>query len=141
MENRNITYGANMYADLNEAPVMATNERSEMVDTTVSEKKTRKPRRSAREIKAEYEKFKALLDERRPILEICRLLEIRKSQADSYLTKILLDKHDQVQSYAVCEGHLVPECIRNMVGGTRKDLFKVELSEKGAFVTVLMSQD
>ena len=138
MEKRNITHGANISADLNEAPVVATNERSEMVDTTVSEKKTRKPRRSAKEIQAEYEEFKALFKEGRPILEISRTLGIRKSQVDSYLMKISLEQHKRALSYEVHEGHQLPESSINFLGGGRKDIFKFENleNEDGRYIVV-----
>jgi hypothetical protein len=138
MEKRNITHGANISADLNEAPVVATNERSEMVDTTVSEKKTRKPRRSAKEIQAEYEEFKALFKEGRPILEISRTLGIRKSQVDSYLMKISLEQHKRAMSYEVHEGHQLPESSIYFLGGGRKDIFKFENLENadGRYIVV-----
>lgn len=138
MEKRNITQGANMTADLNEASAVARNEPSEMSDSTTSEKKTRKPRRSAKAIQAEYEKFKALFKEGRPILEISRTLGIRKSQVDSYLMKISLEKHNRALSYEVHEGHQLPESSINFLGGGRKDIFKFENleNEDGRYIVV-----
>lgn len=137
MENENIAHTANKSTDVDEAPAMATNERSDMSDTT-AKRKTHKPRRTAKEIQAEFEEFKALLEEGRPILEIILLMELRKSQADSYLTKISLEKYKQTLSYGVCEGHCLPESIRKMLGGDRKDLYKFEPFEAADGNTVLV---
>jgi hypothetical protein len=138
MENRNITYGANISPNLNEEPTMATYERSEMSDNSASTNKTRKPRRSAKEIQAEYEEFKALFKEGRPILEISRTLGIRKSQVDSYLMKISLEQHKRALSYEVHEGHQLPESSINFLGGGRKDIFKFENleNEDGRYIVV-----
>ena len=138
MENTNITRTASLSANLDEASVTASNVESEMLDNTASEKSTRKPRRSAKEIQAEYEKFKVLLDEGRPILEIIRTLGIRKSQADSYLMKISLEKHRRGLNYGVCEGHSIADSIRDILGGTRKDLFKFERFKDGNDIAVLI---
>ncbi len=139
MEKKFITSPANITPNFNEASAMATNERSEMSDTTASEKKMRKPRRSAQEIQAEYEEFKALFQEGRPVLEISRTLGIRKSQTDSYLMKISLEQHKRSLSYGVCEGHHLPDSIRDILGGDRKDIFKFERVEDGVLVKLHIS--
>jgi hypothetical protein len=139
MEKNYITNQVNISPNLNEDPSMATFERSEMSDSSTSEKKSRKPRRSAKEIQAEFEEFKALFEEGRPILEISRTLGIRKSQTDSYLMKISLEQHKRALSYGVCEGHCIPESIRDILGGDRKDIFKFEPFEDGVLIKLHMT--
>lgn len=124
MDKMNTTQSANLTSNLEETFVETTGDQFDTNITSASEKRPRKPRRSAKEIKAEYEEFKALFEEGRPFLEITLLLGLRKSQADSYLTRISLEKLKRTQSYGVCEGHCIPESIRNILGGDRKDLFK-----------------
>jgi hypothetical protein len=106
-------------------------------------KKTRKPRRSAKDIQAEYKEFKALFEEKRSILEITHMLGLTKSQTDSYLTKISWEENMRTLSYGVCEGHCIPESIRIILDGDRKDLFKFEPFEddegKAVVVKLLMS--
>jgi len=138
MEKKNITHGANISPSLDVASDMAKNEQSEMADSTTSEKRPRKPRRSAKEIQSEYGEFKALFEEGRPILEISRTLGIRKSQVDSYLMKISLEQHKRALSYEVHEGHQLPESSINFLGGGRKDIFKFENleNEDGRYIVV-----
>jgi len=111
-------------AIVHSASTQRSNDLLDLDVSAVPEKKTRKPRRSSREIQAEFEKFKELLEEGRPILEVTRMLGLRKPQSDSYLMKITQEKHRQALSYGVCEGHCLPESIRKILGGDRKDLFK-----------------
>ncbi len=141
MEKKNIVNEVKISPNLNEEPAMATFERSEMLDTSASANKTRKPRRSAKEIQAEFEEFKALFEDGRPILEISRTLGIRKSQTDSYLMKISLEQHERALSYGVCEGHCIPESIRDILGGDRKDIFKFEPFEDGVLIKLHMRTD
>jgi len=137
MKNENIAHAANKSTDVDKAPAMATNERFDMSDTT-AKRKTHKPRRTAKEIQAEFEEFKALFKEGRPILEISRTLGIRKSQVDSYLMKISLEQHKRTLSYEVHEGHQLPESSINFLGGGRKDIFKFENleNEDGRYIVV-----
>jgi hypothetical protein len=54
---------------------------------------------------------------------------IRKSQVDSYLMKISLEKHNRALSYEVHEGHQLPESSINFLGGGRKDISSLKISK------------
>ena len=136
MEKKSTALTAIQSVDVEETSTSTANDQPDMASNSVPEEKTRKPRRSAKEIWAEYEKFKTLFEEGRPLLEISRLMGIRKAQCDSYLIKISREKNNQEQQYGVCEGHCLPESIRKTLGGDRKDLFKFEPVPNGVLVSL-----
>lgn len=139
MKTKNLDFSPMEVA--NDAP--DTNAKLESSSNPAPVKRTRKPRRSAKEIQAEYKEFKALFEEKRSILEITYMLGLTKSQADSYLTKISWEENRRTMSYGVFEGHCIPESIRIILDGGRKDLFKFEPFEdeegKAVVVKLLMS--
>ncbi len=100
------------------------------------EKKQRKPRRTAKEMKAEYEEFKSYYDQGLPILEICHVMRLTKAQSESYLSKISLEINNQSRKYGVCEGHSLPDSIRNILGGTRKSLYKFCVADGGVLISL-----
>ena len=125
MEKKNINHIAKPI-NRNESTATATNEQNDTLLTAIPEKRPRNPRRPDKKIQAEFEEFKALYKEGRPILEIIRTMGIGKSQADSCLRKISLEQQKRALRYGVCEGHCLPESIRDILGGDRDDLFKFE---------------
>lgn len=134
---------SNVITNLKEIPAMSTCGQPNMNSNPAPIKRTRKPRRSAKEIQAEYEEFKSLFEEKRSILEITHMLGLSKSQADSYLSKISWEENKRTLSYGVCQGHCIPESIRIILDAGSKDLFKFEPFEdeegKAVVVKLLMS--
>ena len=115
-----------------------TNLKLESSSTPAPETRVRKPRRSNKEIQAEYEQFKTLLEEGRPVLEICHVMQIRMFQCSTYLAKIGLEKTNIDQQYGACQGHCLPQSILKALGGGRQDLFKFEVVENGVLVSLHM---
>ena len=115
-----------------------TNAQLESSSNPAPETRVRKPRRSNKEIQAEYEQFKTLLEEGRPVLEICHVMQIRMSQCSTYLGKIGLEKTNIDQQYGACQGHCLPQSILKALGGGRQDLFKFEIVENGVLVSLHM---
>lgn len=118
----------------NDAP--DTNSQLESSSKPAPVKRTRKHRRSNKEIRAEYEQFKILLEEARPVLEICHEMQLTISQCTSYLAKVTLEKTKTDQQYGACYGHCLPESFLKALCGDREDLFKFKNVEGGILVSL-----
>ena len=98
--------------------------------------KEKRTRRTKALIDAEYQKFKEYYDSGFPILEIFTFMKISKAQCTSYMSKISLEKNKNDQKYGVCKGHSLPESIREMLKGSKDELFKYEINPDGVLITL-----
>ncbi len=99
--------------------------------------KTRKARRTKREIEAEYQIFKEYFDNGFLPLEITTLYNISEAQCRSYLSRISLNRNNSEQEYGVCKGFNLPEQVCNHLNGGKKDTYKIIKDQDSVVITLI----
>lgn len=99
--------------------------------------KTRKARRTKREIEAEYQIFKEYFDNGFHHLEIATLYNISEAQCKTYLSRISLNRNNFEQENGACKGFNLPKQVLNHLNGGKNDTYRIIKDQDSVVITLI----